>query len=113
MPSLLRFSPVFLSSHWSSLSRPSIRMGSPFLTYLLTTSETFPMKSTSTNVTSSFFSPLSVENLRETASPIFAIEVPLGVTLTSGSRVTLPIRTTLLYDAMLFLFVSDSARSAS
>ena len=56
----VRFWPVCLSSHVSICSRPSTKTGLPFFKYSLATSAVRPQRVTSTNVTSSRFSPLSV-----------------------------------------------------
>ena len=56
----VRFCPVCLSSQVSIWSRPSTKTGLPFFKYSLATSAVRPQSVTSTNVTSSRFSPLSV-----------------------------------------------------
>src|SRR5207247_2965939 len=72
-PSLLRFWPVCLSSHWSRRSRPSTRIGLPFLKYWAMTSACRPKESTSTKVTSSFFSHASFFKLLFNERYIFFI----------------------------------------
>ena len=75
-------------------------MGFPLVKYLAITSACLPNESTSMNATSSRSSPFCILNLRLQATVNLQMAMPPGVTRISGSRVRLPIKMTLLKEAI-------------
>src|SRR4051812_6542484 len=88
--------PPSWASHWSSFRRPSTKSGSPFFLYLDRISAVLPKHEQSTNVVSSFLVPSWPVQVRLTARPKSQTAGWLGRYLSSGSRVRLPMSSTLL-----------------
>src|SRR4051812_2811680 len=99
---LERLPPPFLSSHWSSSSRPSRKTCRPLARYCSTRSACLPNSprlyaSQSMNMGTSSHCPVCEFFLRlVTAKPNLATLPPVEKVRTSGSRVRRPIRITLL-----------------
>jgi len=80
----------------AALAAATEQSGEPLVTYSPAISAVRPQSVTSTNVVSSTHSPAAVFRRSLTASVMSVTAVPLAIYRSSGSRVTLPIRITLL-----------------